>query len=258
MLGTPGWAASLPASLPLGSSSDSSLLFPQLPVPAWNQTRVPSPSLVLLRASDSGPRGPGGPGKRPCVPCAREPAPGPWRGYRDPKCQYWGQEGTDGLGGSPSRRGSAPGNGPATWGGPGSGPAPRPGPRENVMGSGRRRRSRGRGRSNRSMAMPLQPAQTPVSHLYLGGWAEWRIRPPASYLRGRGAHRSDLNKSQGLHVLVHLPVCHQASLVRKTVLCLSRDGSAVPPALSCQGMRDVSWDKGLWEHQGGSLGGLPG
>lgn len=48
--------------------------------------------------------------------------------------------------------------------------------------------------------MPLQPAQTLVSHLYLGGQAEQRI----GFLRGQGVLRSNLSKSQGLHLLVCL------------------------------------------------------
>lgn len=45
--------------------------------------------------------------------------------------------------------------------------------------------------------MPLQPAPTQVTHLYLEGWAEWRV----GLTRGQGVHRSDLSKSQSLHLL---------------------------------------------------------
>lgn len=62
------------------------------------------------------------------------------------------------------------------------------------------------------MSVPLQPAQTPVSHLYLGGQAEQRI----GFLRGQGVLRSNLSKSQGLHLLVCLslsqPSQHPASI----------------------------------------------
>ena len=53
------------------------------------------------------------------------------------------------------------------------------------------------GGTERSLGVPLQPAPIQVGHLYLGGWAEWRVGLPS----GQGAYRSNFNKSQGLHLL---------------------------------------------------------
>jgi hypothetical protein len=83
-----------------------------------------------------------------------------------------------------------------------------------VQGDGGKRRSHRWDKTNGSMAVPLQPAHTPVSHGYLGGQAKRRT----GFLRGQGFLRSNLSKSQGLHLLVHLSVCHQANLVRKASL----------------------------------------
>lgn len=93
-------------------------------------------------------------------------------------------------------KGSAPTSSTPTLRHLGSCPAPEPGPAWGKLeGGGRRKRSQERDREKeRSQGMPLQPASTHVSHRYWGGQVEWR----AGLLRGRGAYRSNVNKSQGL------------------------------------------------------------
>ena len=75
---------------------------------------------------------------------------------------------------------------------PGSHPAPGPGPALGKL-KGEEEVPR-EGQKNRSSGVPLQPAPTQVSHLYLGGRAEQRAGLP----RGQGARKSDRNKSQSL------------------------------------------------------------
>lgn len=103
----------LPASLPVSlwvCLNGLPFLFPQLPAPAWTQQRVPSPSLSLMRAWGSDPRGPGEPWRRPCVLCVRELDLGSWRGHRNPSARAGDSQGrmAEEKAAGPQRKDSVP------------------------------------------------------------------------------------------------------------------------------------------------------